>query len=269
MATKATSKPFMIRWTTLKGLAALITFLIIAVLFEYAVVLYAISLGVQEKPENMIFGVISPLFHLVPIAVIIVLASTWTYLTRHVAAKPQEIAKVKAGASAKKGKESKIKAFFSRIGRRLSNVKGVSYLWQRVHFARATVRSALTVLLVFAAFILMVSVLAYPILIYNVVANAYRSNPWLLNFVKGTAEALAPIGGAFSTVNDALRAAAPSFRDFVLNIGVLTKPLTSLDNAGKYLAFQNFAAWISALVALIYGEYLRKGYRHRKSGRFK
>jgi hypothetical protein len=41
--------------------------------------------------------------------------------------------------------------------------------------------------------------------------------------------------------------------------------LADLDNVGKYLFFQNIAAWVSALVALFYGEYIRKSYRYRKS----
>jgi hypothetical protein len=41
--------------------------------------------------------------------------------------------------------------------------------------------------------------------------------------------------------------------------------LADLDNVGKYLFFQNIAAWVSALVTLFYGEYTRKSYRYRKS----
>jgi len=245
----------------------MIAFLIIAVLVEYIIVLYAINLGVQEKPENMIFGLISPLFHLVPIAVIIVLLSSWAYLTKHVAVKPHEVLKGKTGTVAKKGRELRLKKFFGKIKSGLLSVRGFAYLWQRIHFARATVKSASTVLLVFAAFILMISLLAYPTLIYQTIVNAYKNNPSLLNFVKGTAEVLAPIGGAFSAINSAFLSIAPGFRDFVLSIGIITKPLVSLDNAGKYLAFQNLAAWISALVTLFYGEYTRKGYRYKKSRR--
>ena len=95
-------------------------------------------------------------------------------------------------------------------------------------------------------------------------ANAYKTNQSLLNFVKGTAETLAPIGGVFSAVNNALLAAAPSFRNFVLALGAIIKPLTELDNASKYLFFQNAAAWIVALSALIYGEVIRKSYRYKR-----
>jgi len=87
------------------------------------------------------------------------------------------------------------------------------------------------------------------------------------NSVKGIAEALAPIGWICSSINNALLSATPGFRDFALSLGVLIKPLTDLDNAGKYLVFQNIAAWVSALSALFYGEYMGKSYRYKKKKR--
>jgi hypothetical protein len=68
----------------------------------------------------------------------------------------------------------------------------------------------------------------------------------------------------FSAVNNALFAAAPWFRNFVLGIATVVGPLTSVDNAGKYLAFQNIAAWASAFIVLFYGQYAQKSRRFRK-----
>jgi hypothetical protein len=264
LSTQKPQKRLLIRWKTLKGLAAIILFLIITVLIECVVVLYAMNLGVQEKAENRMFGLISPLFHLVPTAVIIALLFSWTYLTRHVAVKPYETMKGKAGSAAKRRKEAKLKETFHKIKSGLLKVKSIAYLWQKIHFARATIKSALTVLLVFSTFILIISLLAYPKLIYQTISGAYLNNPSLLNFVKGTEEALAPIGAIFSAINNALLSAAPSFGNFGSSLGVIIKPLVDLDNAGKYLAFQNVAVWISALAALFYGEYIRKGYGYKK-----
>jgi hypothetical protein len=84
----------------------------------------------------------------------------------------------------------------------------------------------------------------------------------LLNFVKGTGQGLASIGGAFSAVNSALVAASPGLRGFALEIGGLIRPLSDLDNAGKYLLFQNAAVWISAIITLFYREYGR--FLHKK-----
>ena len=260
----------------MKGLAAIILFLIISALTEYFIVLYAINLGVKDTmplqwsaqfpgTDWSLTIVISPLFHLVPIAVIITLLFSWEYLTRHMAVKPQEVWKGKAGPVTKRAKESRLKKFAGKIKSGLLKVKGIGYLWQKIHFARATAKGALTVLLVFATFILIVSLLAYPKLIYQTISSAYENNPSFLGFVKGSAEALAPIGGIFSSINNALLSAAPGFRDFALGVGTIIKPLDGLDNVGKYLFFQNFAAWISALTALFYGEYMRNTRRYRKS----
>jgi len=273
LATSKPSKRLIIRWATLKGLTAIILFLFSIALTEYVVVLYAMSIGVKDPSVLQWTGrfesidwtltiALSPLFHLVPIAVMITIACVWAYLTKHLAIKPYGERKGKGGTPSKQAK--KAGKFFGKIKSGLLRVKSIAYIWQKIHFARATIKSALTVILVFLAFVLLFSLFAYPQLIYQTVANAYKTNQSLLNFVKGTAEALAPIGGIFSGVNNALLAAAPSFRNFVLALGAIIKPLTELDNASKYLFFQNAAAWIVALSALIYGEVIRKSYRYKR-----
>lgn len=295
MSTKKPPKRLIFQWTTLKGLTAILLFLIVATLIEYIVVLYAINLGVEDETLQQwspqfpgtdwtITITISPLFHLVPIAVIIALVSSWTYLTRHIAVKPPEKWKGKVRSVSKHRKERgfrevkkltrKIRGFFGGLKYGLLRIRGVAYLWQKIHFARATIKSALTVLLVFGALILLVSVLTYPQLIYWTVSNAYRNDSWLLGSVtwisdsgKGIATALAPIGWICSAANNALLSIAPAFRDFILSLGGLIKPLVELDHAGKYLVFQNVAAWVSALTALLYGGRKRKIYRYKKGRR--
>jgi hypothetical protein len=271
----STQKPkrLVIRWATLKGLVAIILFLIIATLIEFIIVLYAMSIGVKEQPESLLTSTfsfpgtnwmvtitISPLFNLVPIAVIIVLLFSWTYLTRQTAIKPYEAKRGKAETVTKRGNESRVNEFFGKIKAGLLKVKGFAYVWQKIHFARATIKSALTVLIVFATFIALVSLFAYPRLIYQAISSAYQNDPSLLDFVKGATQALASLGGI---LNSALLGAAPVFRNFALSLGSVIGPLASLDNAGKYLIFQNIAAWLSALITIFYGEYIRKGYRYR------
>jgi len=286
----------MIRWATLKGLVAIILFLIVAVLIEWFIVLYAVNLGVKDEASLIwSFGfpatdwivriVISPLFHLVPVAVIITLVASWTYLTRYAAVKFREAAKVRVEPSTKRGSEQRLKGlgkkpririavkkFFVSMKSGLLRVKGIAYIWQKIHFARATIKSALTVFLVFSSLILIVSLVAYPQLVYRTISNVYKGNPSVHGFIesansfaKGIAETLAPIGWICSAIHNVLLSAAPGFRDFVLGLGAIIKPMTDLDNVGKYLVFQNVAAWISALSALIYGEFIRKGYRYKKS----
>jgi len=288
-------KRLIFQWTTFKGLTAILLFLTAAALIECLVVLYAINLGVKDETllqwsfqfpgtDWIMTIAISPLFHLVPIAVVIALVSSWTYLTRHVAIKTPEKWKGEVKPVAKRGKKrglkgvkkmaSKIRNFFGRIKSGLLSIRSVAYLWQKIHFARATIKSALTVLLVFGTLILLVSLLTYPQLIYWTVSNAYQSNPSLLSLVKsvstlgkGIAEVLAPVGWICSSVNNALLSIAPRFRDFVLSLGGLIKPLVETDDVGKYLVFQNVATWVSALTALFYGGYKRKSYRYKKHRR--
>lgn len=268
-------KRLVIRWTTLKGAAAIILFILIAILTEYLVALYAISLGVEDKgllqcgftfpgtDWNFVLT-ISPIFHLVPAAVILSLVFSWICLTSYFTIKPAETLKPKTKVYAKgERKTGLLKRFFDGARRRLLKVRGIAYMWQRIHFARAAIKSTLTLLLTFGTLIIVISLLTYPNLIYHTIAGAYQSNTSLLNFVKGTARFFAPIGAFFSAINDALIAAAPGFRDFVVAVGSVIAPLTLLDGVGKYLVFQNIAAWISALATLLYGGYKRKSFRHR------
>lgn len=267
MSDEKAPKRLVVRWATLKGLAAIILFFIIAVLIEYLVVVYAISLGATENPQNVIFGFISPLFTLVPITVIITLVASWTFLTRYIAVRSPETQRPRPGPPSKRGRKSRfrgVREFFGRIKAGLLKAKGVRYVWQKIHFARATTKSALAVILTFSALILLVSLLAYPQLVNLTIANAYGTNQALLNFVRGVSQALAPISQGLSSINSGFISAAPGFRSAVISLSVLTSPLTNLDATGKYLVLQNVAAWTSALTALIYGEYTRNRYRYRK-----
>ena len=274
MSAQTSQKRLIFRWSTLKGLAAIVLFLVIAVLVEYLVVVYAISLGVRDQTLLQwsfnfpgtnwpITIAISPLFHLVPIAVIISLAFSWTYLTRRIAVRPREAWKGKAGQAAKRGKEASATKFFGRVKSGLLKVKAVAYLWQRIHFARATLKSAFTVFIVFLLLVIAVSLLAYPQLIYNAVSGAYQNNPSLLDFVKSTGQAFAFLGG----IDNGLAFAMPGIKDFFTGLGGIIKPIADLDNPGKYLLFQNLAAWVSALVAIFYVELRGRGFRYKKAKR--
>jgi uncharacterized membrane protein YciS (DUF1049 family) len=249
------------RWTTLRAWAPTLVFLVVAILCEYLVVLYAMSLGAEDpslvqwsfqipgSDWNVTLAV-SPLFHLVPIAGIAALVSSWMYLTRQIAMRPQQSWKGKVGPATRKTKtQSRVDRIFGQF-------------LKKVRMTKPTVRSAVLILAFFGLFIVTVSLLTYPDMIYRGVTNAYRSNPSLLGFVKGTSQALAPVGSALSTINGALLSASPGFRDFAIGVGNTIKPLATLDGAGKYLVFQNAAAWIAALLALFYVEYTRKGFRY-------
>jgi len=291
------SKRLILRWATVKGLAAIILFLITAALIEYAVILYATTLGVKE--ENPLQGsfqfpgtnwtikiVVSPLFHLIPLSVIIALVFSWICMTKYAAIQPLKPPERKAKTKLqRKGQTQKteeltsriggaIKRFFGRIRSGLLRIKGVSYIWGKVSFARATIKSALITILVFSALILVVSVIAYPELIYGIFSNLYLRSPSFHEFVKsvnnslkGFIGALGPIGWLCSSINDAIVSAAPALRGCASAFGGLVKPLVDLPPVGKYVVLQNVAAWVSALSAFLYGFLTRKGYRLRRAKR--
>jgi hypothetical protein len=280
MSNQKPQKRLVIRWATLKGLSAIILFLVIAALAEYLVVIYAVNLGVKDVTQLQwtfkfpgtgwaLTLVVSPLFHLVPLGVIISLVFSWICLTKHAAVKPVKTQKEKA-ESIKRGQKQKfgaLKKFGDKIKSGLLKIKSIAYVWQEIHFARATIKSASMILLVFLALIVVASLLTYPRMIYQAITGTYKNDPSLLNSVKGTAQFFASVGGIFSFINNGLLAAAPGFRDFVVALGSVTAPLANLDNAGKYLVFQNVAAWVSGLATLFYGEYRRKSYRYKKARR--
>ena len=85
-----------------------------------------------------------------------------------------------------------------------------------------------------------------------------------MSWARGAAEALGPIGWLAGSINGGLLSAAAGFRDFAGVFGGAISPLASLDNAGKYVAFQNAATLISVLLILLYGERVGKGYRYKK-----
>ncbi len=265
-------KRMSIRRTSLKESGTLVLFLMIAVLAEYLIVLYAMSIGVKDQSPlqwsftfpgtaSKVTLVISPLFHLVPISVIVTLLASWTYLKKQVFLKPGEAQRGKLGVA---GKRAKGQTLTQKIKFTFLRKKKITSLGRETRFRRTNARSALIVFVAFSTLLCLISLFTYPRLIYHAIANAYENDPSLLNFVKGVGAAVAPIGAFFSPINNALLAAAPGFRNFVLALGVPISPLATLDDPGKYLAFQNGAAWISAFITLFYGRYGRKGLRQTR-----
>ena len=259
----------------MKGSISIIVFVAVAVLAEFLVVLYAMDLGVKDVGElttNWPFKItISPLFQLVPIAVIIALSFTWIYLTKKLSVRPvQPIGRTELRQPASK-KSQTAKSSVEKAKPSPPNAKGVSRIWQKIYSARATIKSALIIFLAFAILVLIVSQLAYPGAIYQAISSSYQSHSSFYNFVvsvanslRGFARAVGPIGSIATAINNGLVAIAPGVRAVGMAFGSLVAPLANLDPAGKYLAFQNVAVWISVLLALLYGQFARRSYRYRK-----
>jgi hypothetical protein len=251
--------------TNLKDWETMLLFFVIAVLIEVLVVLYALSLGVEDSMPlrwSFVFPgtnfsttiTISPLFHLVPIAVVIALMSSWAYLKKQIAVKPSGAHRTRPSvigkhAKAQKTRPGRMKSIFSRK-------KSATDFRKEARPRHVSLRSALIVLITFSALLLMISLFAFPGAIYQFAASIYENSPSLDNFARGTATY---VGMVFSSINKALIGAAPGFGNFVVAVGTVIAPLATLDNDGKYLVFQNAAAWASTLIIILYAKYGRKG----------
>jgi len=287
LASQETPKPSLLRWATLRGLSAIFLFLLLSALIEYFVVAYAVNLGIKDENPIQIPGTslaISPLFHLVPLSAIIALTFSWVCLTNYMYLKTQRarekrfsrFEKVKKQYRRAASKMSRgITAFFGRVNAKIRSVKVFSYLFSKVSLDEITIKSASALLFAFSALIIVFSQIVYPKLIYHTVSNFYQNNPSTLSLVnsinsslRNFVETVAPVGWICTTFNNALIAMALNLRATVARFGSLTNPLVALPPVGKYLVFQNFAVWISALAVLLYGLYVQRSYHRLKTKRF-
>lgn len=283
LTAQSDSKHSVIRWAKFKGSAAILVFLAVAVFVQIIVVLYAIDLGVRDNgaltAEWPVKFTISPMFHLIPLTVVIALSFSWIYLTKKLSVKPissvgrtettggrRRELRQQTSKTSQPAKTSSEKPNLSSSG-----AKGLSGIWERVYSARAIIKSALIVFLAFLGLVFVVSMLTYPAAIYDTITGSYGDHSSLYGFVlsvsdslKGFAQTVAPIGWVAATVNNGLVAISPGVRSVGLALGSLSSPLANLDAAGKYLAFQNAAAWIPVLLILFYGQFSRRTYRYKK-----
>jgi len=281
-------KRLIIRWTAPKGFAAILLFFAVVLLLEFLIIHFFRSAGLTDDytwtgtlrvpyVNQSLTLTLSPIFHLLPLSVTVVLLSSWAFLTKHVAFVPHKTQPAKK-TTAERQRPSRrrfksIRKLAKRINRgiqrtasslkgALLRVPGVSKLSRRLFFARAAVRSALIVLSAFVSISLLAYTMAYPWWIHDSVVGFYRANPSLGAFVIGTnqklqslGKTLTPIGTAAKALNDALLTAAPGFRRDLQNLGGFLEPLSKLNITEKYLLVQNLAAWTCAFVALAYGKY--------------
>jgi hypothetical protein len=282
-------KRLIVRWTAPKGFVAILLFLAVILLLEFLLVYFFRSAGLTDEytwtgtlhvpyVNQRLSLTLSPMFHLLPLSVVVVLLSSWTFLTKYVAFIPHITQSAKKTTAKKqrpplKRRFKSVRNFARRINRKIqriasslkeafSRIPGVSKLSRRLFFARAAVRSALIILSVFASFAFIAYTMAYPWWIHDAVVGLYRANPSLRMFVIGTnqklqsiGKTLTPIRSATKSINDALLSAAPSFRRNLQNLGGFLEPVSKLSVAEKYLLVQNLAAWVCALIALAYGKY--------------
>lgn len=259
----------------------MVLFLSLALVFEFLLVYSFQGFGLTDK--TVWFGsfqfpttnwtlslTVSPLFHLLPIFVIVVLVCSWVYLTKYTAYVLTRD-EAKKHSLTKRGQDKRRPKAWRRFSRKLvrrlhgiqarfQRIRTVSFISARLHFAGAAVRSAFIVLMVFLAFSLLLHLVANPDFIYNWVIGLYISNPSFLNFVRGTTDWARGFGDALVNV---FIGVAPSFRSSLASAGAaLTSSIVRLDVVSKYLLTQNMAALASALIAIIYRMYV--SFRHQK-----
>jgi hypothetical protein len=263
MATQRTQKSPPFRWAASKSVLATILFILLAILIEVLIVFYATSLGTSDPaPITLTWPItitISPLFHIIPITVIITLVASWTYLTKRLVTRPLE-----QKTAPKPQKHPK--APTAKTGQKLKRT-----VWQRIREAQKPIKTAIIITLFFLIFTLIATNLAYPQLIYSTIASGYQNNPSLTNFassvndaIKSFNQATGPLGGIATAINNEIRLLSPGIRAAGTALGNVLIPLAAIDPAGKYLAIQNIAAWITVLAALFYVRYTSRSFRYRR-----
>jgi len=267
-------KRLLFKWTARKGLTATLLFLALTLFIQYFVVYLFTSFGLTDT--FLFTGLpISPLFHLLPLGVTIVLVSSWMYLTKNIAVVPKKKSPTKPKRQhlrTRKVRFKSIKHFFKKISRKFEWTSRALESFYQLHFAKATVKSTATIIGVFLAFTLTLYTIGSPNFIHEAVTGFYNTNPSFHEFVlktfeitQGIGQTLTPIGWIGSTINNALLAVAPSFRNTLEGFGTsITGPLVTLDLVWKYAICQNIAAWASALTALTYVQYATHPYRRHK-----
>lgn len=281
MVSEEQLKRVIFRWTAPKGFGAIVLFFALAFLFEYLMVYFFTFSGLVDNfAFKFLTMTISPFLHLMPLGVIFVLISSWAYLTKYVAVMPRRTLPARKPSQTRRRQTRRargmrfqsLRNFFGGIGTAFLRIRGVSYVQQRLFFARAAVKSTATILTVFLVSVLALYILVYPNVFHDLSIGLYSANPSFHGFVlktmeiaQGVAQALSPIGWLASAIDGGLRAVAPGFRNIIEGLGSsMTGSLTNLDLVWKYTLCQNLAAWISAIGALAYGEYASRMYRIKK-----
>lgn len=275
MASKVKRNRLTFRWTAPKGLLTIGLFLALAFISEFFMVSFFAGSGLTETSAYPL--PVSPLFHLLPLAVILVLVSSWIYLTKHIAMRPRRIspAKVSKIRRRPRGRKTRskstrsvigaIKNVFSKISSIFIRSRSGSFVQRRLSFGRVALESAVTVLTIFLLSIILLSVLVYPNLFTDFAVGFYSANSAFHGFVLKTIETLQGIGKVLAPIDNGLRAIAPGFRNAFEGL-VTSRPhsLTGEDLLWRYVFCQNVAAWVSAIAALAYVRYFSKTYRGSK-----
>jgi hypothetical protein len=256
-------------WTAPKGLLTIILFLTLALISEFFMVYFFTVAGLTEAFAIKFFTItVSPLFHILPLAVVLVLVSSWIYLTKHLAMEPPRKTPAKVSKIRRRHPRRRktrlnnlqriikaIQNFFSKIGSFFPRSRGVSLAQRRLSFGRLALESTVTILAIFLLTIILLAVLVYPSLFTNFAVEFYSETSPLQGFMTSIANGLVSIVRGLDSI-------APSFRNaFEGLVSSSPQSFTGGDLLWRYIFCQNAAAWVSAIAALAYGKYFSKTYR--------
>ena len=264
-----------LRWTTPKELLTIVLFLALALISQFFTVSFFTFAGLTEA-FTFKFGIltISPLFHLLPLGVVLVLVSSWIYLMKYLAMwtqgkSPSKVSQVPRRRQRRKKTRMNFlrriiepfKNFFSKIGNLFLRSRGVSFVQRRLTFGRLAFESTVTVLTIFMLSLILLTVLVYPRLFTDFAVGLYGANSALHGFVLKAVEILQ---GILAPLEGGLRTIAPGFRNAFEGI-VTSRPqsFSEADLFWRYIFCQNVAAWVSAIAALAYGKYVLNIYSSR------
>ena len=265
----------MFHWTTPRNFLALILFIIVVGLLEYAI---NINLAANlETSSNIVLPVInvtiSPYYHLLPAAVIVSLTSCFIHLTTHAATVPTRTqtpirarrprAKIRFRTFHQSWR--KIAKAARRVRSRILRTPIIAYIQRRVIMVKALLKGATAVTVTFIIIVLLINIAAYPKLMPTAIANFFKWNQGFLDFIIATmraseavASAVPPIGALATSIHNGLITVAPAFRNALEGAGsTLAIGLVSLTPTEKYLITQNVSVWIVITITLLYTQYIK------------
>jgi hypothetical protein len=264
IATTKGRKRLTLTWSAPKGLTAIGLFLVLALISEFFMVSFFTGAGLKEAFAFKFFTItISPLFHLLPLCVVLVLVSSWIYFIKYIVIGERRKSPAKASKISRrrtrrrKPRMNFLQRMFVVIGNFFSRSQGVSFMQRRLSFGRLALESTVTVLTIFLLSIIIVSVLVYPRLFTDFAVGLY-ANSALYGF-------LLQLNGILRAILSPINALAPGLRNvFESLVTSKSQSLTEVDLLWRYVFVQNVAAWISALGALAYGKYISNTQRRIK-----
>lgn len=238
-------------WTTPKGLLTIASFFALALISEFIIVSFFAGSGLTEVIS---FLPISPLFHLLPLAVIFVLVLSWMYLTKHIIRKPygkvsSKTTKTHRKPSRRRTKSTKglvnaIKTFFSKISAIFPRSNTISVMPRRLTFSRVAFESAITVLGMFLLSIILLSILANPRLVPDFAVKFYSTTSPFQGFMQALASTLVPIASGLNSI-------ASGFSKIFDGL-ISTQSLSGGDLLVRYIFCQIAALLVSAISVLAY-----------------